>query len=47
LGGSQEYLKKRAAEEGGKVTDLAGNDISEAKPTYEVMHLTIRPDDAV
>ncbi len=32
----QEYLKKRAAEAGGKVKDAAGNDITGHKPTYEI-----------
>mmetsp|Transcript_32040 Transcript_32040/g.102069 ORF Transcript_32040/g.102069 Transcript_32040/m.102069 type:complete len:110 (-) Transcript_32040:99-428(-) len=29
-------MKKRAAESGGKVTDIAGNDITTVKPSYKV-----------
>jgi len=32
----EEYMKKRASQEGGKVTDMAGNDITGAKPSYKV-----------
>lgn len=30
------YMAKRAQEQGGTVTDAAGNDITDAKPTYKV-----------
>eukprot|EP00286_Rhodomonas_abbreviata_P022030 CAMPEP_0181311858 /NCGR_PEP_ID=MMETSP1101-20121128/13378_1 /TAXON_ID=46948 /ORGANISM="Rhodomonas abbreviata, Strain Caron Lab Isolate" /LENGTH=207 /DNA_ID=CAMNT_0023418651 /DNA_START=58 /DNA_END=681 /DNA_ORIENTATION=+ len=31
----EEYMKQRAAEQGGRVYDLAGNDVTDVKPTYE------------
>mmetsp|Transcript_5610 Transcript_5610/g.13608 ORF Transcript_5610/g.13608 Transcript_5610/m.13608 type:complete len:132 (+) Transcript_5610:157-552(+) len=42
-----EYMAARAAEQGGAVTDLAGNDISEVKPSYTIAEGTWGPPEGV